>query len=245
MNDAERDAARALDPPAKIDGISDADVPPELAWPFVEKDGTRGRLIVAMTGAGFDLWRTEDLERFVATFRGLDLGSDLVVGGNAFVQHDIVQSVNRDGPRASLIAAIGAAVVVVLIRQTLLVASAIDEQRLARISQSKVLDNLDIDIPVLAAPQRFVEPDPVEDVTPRCKATGATEQVALSEMMAGCPRDILRPHLPGLANAISADAGVRFAQQSNLFVQFVRQPFVVVVEKGDDLAAGVVDAPVP
>ena len=68
-----------------------------------------------MTGVGFDLWRTEDLERFVATFHGLELGSDAVVGGNAFVQHDIVRSVNRDGPRASLIAAAGAALVVILI----------------------------------------------------------------------------------------------------------------------------------
>jgi uncharacterized membrane protein YdfJ with MMPL/SSD domain len=115
MTDAEREAARALDAPADLARITDADVPPELAWPFVEKDGTRGRLIVAMTGAGFDLWRTEDLERFVATFRGLGLGSDLVVGGNAFVQRDIVQSVNHDGPRASLIAAVGAAIVVLLI----------------------------------------------------------------------------------------------------------------------------------
>ena len=68
-----------------------------------------------MTGVGFDLWRTEDLERFIATFRALGLGPDAVVGGNAFVQHDIVRSVNRDGPRASLVAAAGAALVVILI----------------------------------------------------------------------------------------------------------------------------------
>ena len=43
--------------------------------------------------------------RFVATFRGLGLGGDVVVGGNAFVQNDIVRSVDHDGPRASLIAA--------------------------------------------------------------------------------------------------------------------------------------------
>jgi len=90
-------------------------VPHELAWPFIERDGTRGRLVIAMTGPGFDLWRTEDLERFVASFRRLGLGADAVVGGNAFVQNDIVASVNRDGPRASLIAAAGAALVVILI----------------------------------------------------------------------------------------------------------------------------------
>ncbi len=117
LDDADRAAALALMPPAAdaIKRIADADVPGELSWPFVERDGTRGRLVVAMTGAGFDLWRTEDLERFVATFRGLGLGADVVVGGNAFVQNDIVRSVNHDGPRASLIAAAGAALVVILI----------------------------------------------------------------------------------------------------------------------------------
>ena len=115
MNDAERAAARDLKPPAEVARIADGDVPPEIAWPFTERDGTRGRLVIANVGPGFDLWRTEDLERFVGTFRGVGLGADVVVGGNAFVQHDIVQSVNRDGPRASLVAAIGAAIVVVLI----------------------------------------------------------------------------------------------------------------------------------
>ena len=141
LDDADREAALALMPPdiqsgpsegpappatgvggqsppaahAIVARVADADVPHELAWPFIERDGTRGRLVIAMTGPGFDLWRTEDLERFVASFRRLGLGADAVVGGNAFVQNDIVASVNRDGPRASLIAAAGAALVVILI----------------------------------------------------------------------------------------------------------------------------------
>jgi uncharacterized protein len=115
MSDADRQIARELDPPAKIARIADADVPVELGWPFTEQDGTRGRLLVAKTGAGFDLWRSDDLERFVATFRALGLGSDLVVGGNAFVQHDIVGSVDHDGPRATIVAAVGAVLVVLAI----------------------------------------------------------------------------------------------------------------------------------
>jgi len=115
MTESERAAALDLMPPERLPPITDADVPVEIAWPFTERDGTRGRLVVANVGPGFDLWRTEDLERFVGTFRTLDLGPGVVVGGNAFVQHDIVQSVNRDGPRASLVAAIGATLVVVLI----------------------------------------------------------------------------------------------------------------------------------
>ena len=115
MNEADRRAARDLRPPAHIEPITAADVPAELAWPFTEQDGTRGRLLVATTGVGFDLWRTADLDRFVSAFGTLGLGSDLVVGGNAFVQHDIVSSVDSDGPRATLVAAIGAVLVVLLV----------------------------------------------------------------------------------------------------------------------------------
>jgi predicted RND superfamily exporter protein len=117
LEPADRDAARALKPPADaaLAAIADADVPAALAWPYTERDGTRGRLIVAMRGPGFDLWRTEDLDRFVGTFRGLGLGPDVVVGGNAFVQHDIVGSVYRDGPRATVVAAAGAVLIVLLV----------------------------------------------------------------------------------------------------------------------------------
>ncbi len=115
MSDADQQIARELDPPAKIARIADADVPLELGWPFTEQDGTHGRLLVAKTGAGFDLWRSNDLERFVTTFRALGLGSDLVVGGNAFVQHDIVGSVDHDGPRATIVAGLGAVLVVLAI----------------------------------------------------------------------------------------------------------------------------------
>jgi predicted RND superfamily exporter protein len=115
LDPADREAARALKPPVDVAPLTDADVPPELAWPYTERDGTRGRLIVAMRGPGFDLWRTEDLDRFVGTFQSLALGPDVIVGGNAFVQHDIVSSVYRDGPRATLVAAAGAALVVLLV----------------------------------------------------------------------------------------------------------------------------------
>ncbi|HSY38986.1 MAG TPA: MMPL family transporter, partial [Polyangia bacterium] len=115
MSDADQQIARELDPPATIARIADADVPVALGWPFTEQDGTRGRLLVAKTGAGFDLWRSADLERFVTTFRALGLGSDLVVGGSAFVQHDIVGSVDHDGPRATIVAAVGAVLVVLAI----------------------------------------------------------------------------------------------------------------------------------
>ena len=72
MSDGDRALALALKPPADLRPIPTPTCPPQLAWPFTEQDGTRGRLIVAKTGPGFDLWRTEDLHRFVASFRALD-----------------------------------------------------------------------------------------------------------------------------------------------------------------------------
>jgi len=115
LSEADRALATAIAPPPDVRPIRAVEVPAALAWPFTEADGTRGRLLMARTGAGFDLWRTEDLHRFVARFRALPLGPDVVVGGNAFVKDDIVSSVDRDGPHATLIAALGAVVVVLLV----------------------------------------------------------------------------------------------------------------------------------
>jgi predicted RND superfamily exporter protein len=115
MSDSDRALALALAPPPDLRPIDARDVPPELAWPFTERDGTRGRLLLAKTGPGFDLWRTEDLHRFVSRFRALDLGPDVLAGGSAFVQEDIVRSVDDDGPRATLIAALGAVLVVLAV----------------------------------------------------------------------------------------------------------------------------------
>lgn len=115
MPDGDRRLALALAPPPGLRPIEPAQVPAELAWPFTERDGTRGRLLLAKTGPGFDLWRTEDLHRFVARFRALELGPDLLAGGSAFVQDDIVRSVDDDGPRATLIAALGAVLVVLAV----------------------------------------------------------------------------------------------------------------------------------
>jgi predicted RND superfamily exporter protein len=115
LSDADRAVAQSIAPPAGLRPLVAADVPPELAWPFTEADGTRGRLLLARTGPGFDLWRAEDLHRFVSRFRALDLGDDVVVGGSAFVQADIVSSVDRDGPRATLIAAVGAVLIVLAV----------------------------------------------------------------------------------------------------------------------------------
>ena len=113
LTDADHRALQKSRPPAGLRALGDADVPLELAWPYVERDGTRGRIVLANTGLGIDSWKTHDLQRFAAAVRGLGLGPDVLVGGSAFVFSDMLEAMERDGPRATLIAALGAVVVVV------------------------------------------------------------------------------------------------------------------------------------
>ena len=113
LSDADRNALQESRPPDSLRALGDADVPLELAWPYVERDGTRGRIVLANTGLGIDSWNTRDLRRFAAAVRGLGLGPDVLVGGSAFVFTDMLDAMERDGPRATAIAALGAIVVVV------------------------------------------------------------------------------------------------------------------------------------
>ena len=105
-------AARALRPPADLAPLRDADVPAELAWPYTEADGTRGRIILAMPGWGYDDWGARDLVRYADDMRALDLGPHVLLGGSTFVFADMVALVTRDGPRATLAAIAGAALLV-------------------------------------------------------------------------------------------------------------------------------------
>jgi predicted RND superfamily exporter protein len=108
----ERQMLETERPPPDLRALGDADVPTELAWPYIERNGTRGRIILANTGFGINTWDTHDLRRFAAQVRALDLGPDVLIGGTAFVFSDMFAALERDGPRATAIAAMGAFMVV-------------------------------------------------------------------------------------------------------------------------------------
>jgi hypothetical protein len=112
---AERAKIGDLRPPEDLRPLGYDDLPFEIAWPFTEKDGTRGRFALANTGPGVDLWNTKALEMFATTVRGLGLAPDVLVGGSAFVFTDMLFAMQRDGPRATLAALIGSVLVVLLL----------------------------------------------------------------------------------------------------------------------------------
>jgi predicted RND superfamily exporter protein len=110
----QREKLLELRPPDDLHSLGDADVPRELAWPFTERDGTRGRIVLANTGLGVDTWSAKGLTKLTHTIRGMQLGPGVLVGGTAFVFHDMLDTMERDGPRATALAAIGSLVVVLL-----------------------------------------------------------------------------------------------------------------------------------
>ena len=115
LDDAEQARLKKLRPPEDLRALTYDDVPADLAWPYVEKDGSRGRFVLANTGWGVDSWRVHALKMFADVVRGLNLGPDVVVGGSAFVFSDMLQAMTQDGPRATAAAMIGSVLVVLLV----------------------------------------------------------------------------------------------------------------------------------
>lgn len=114
LPDEDRSRLLKLRPPDDLRALTDADVPEVLAWPFTEKDGTRGRLVLANNGLGIDSWNLHHLRSFADRVRAMNLAPGTLVGGSAFVFSDMLEGMNRDGPRASLAAAVGSILVVFL-----------------------------------------------------------------------------------------------------------------------------------
>ena len=109
---ADRARLEELRPPDRLEPIGDADLPEAMAWPFTEKDGTRGRIILADTAPVFNEWLAHDLLAFTDRVQKLDLGSGTLVGGAMFVFADVIRSLQGDGPRSTGIALVGAVLII-------------------------------------------------------------------------------------------------------------------------------------
>ena len=115
LDDDERAQALRLRPPDGLRVLGDADVPDALAWPFIEADGSRGKVILATPGKGYEVWDAHDTVRFAEKVRALDLPRDVHLGGASFVFADVISAVLTDGPRATLAAIAGAVLIVLLV----------------------------------------------------------------------------------------------------------------------------------
>jgi len=101
------ETARRVRPPETLHKFGDADVPHELSWMFTETDGSKGRVVFAVYGPGFRSWNVRDLVQFARKVRSIDLPDDAIIAGQAFIFADMLESMERDGPIATLVALLG------------------------------------------------------------------------------------------------------------------------------------------
>jgi len=106
---------RRFRPDNDLKPLTEADVPAPLARRFVERDGTRGRLLFANQASRFDGWNGRHMIAFADAVRSLKLPEEMAVGGGAFVFADVLRAVTRAGPRATLAALLGVVLFVVVV----------------------------------------------------------------------------------------------------------------------------------
>ena len=115
LSDAERADALRLRPPDDLKPLAEADLPDQMAMPFSERDGSRGKIILADAAVRYDTWLAHDLLEFTAKVEALDLGDGVILGGANFVFADVIRSMEGDGPKSTLIALVGALLVIALL----------------------------------------------------------------------------------------------------------------------------------
>ena len=111
-SESDRELVAELRPPDALAKITNAELPKALAWPFIERDGQRGRIVVAASSSEYQTWNVRDQVRFATKVREIELPESALVGGQAFVFADMLASMEADGPRATLVALIGSVIFV-------------------------------------------------------------------------------------------------------------------------------------
>ena len=103
--------------PAEVAPITIADLPPVLRDKLVEKDGRIGLMISIDTANGLDEWNGHDLIRFASLIRRLKLRNHetITTSGASVIFADILDSIERDGPRVTGLAAILLVVMIAIV----------------------------------------------------------------------------------------------------------------------------------
>jgi hypothetical protein len=92
------------------------DLPREAALPFMERDGTRGRVVYIAPAAGASIWDAKYLIRWADSFRHVKLPNGEVIhgSGRAVIFADMIKTIGQDAPRAIGVAALGTIFVILL-----------------------------------------------------------------------------------------------------------------------------------
>lgn len=100
--------------PKTLKPIGPGDLPPLVARPFEEKDGSRGRIVYVAPASGKSLYDAHYLMLWADSFRAVRLpNGDIIRGtGEAVIFSDMLQYIARDAPRVTLASFLGTALVI-------------------------------------------------------------------------------------------------------------------------------------
>jgi predicted RND superfamily exporter protein len=103
-------------PSGELRALTIEDLPAQVVRPFLEKDGTRGRIVYISPTKGFSVWDAHYLMRWADSFRSTTLPNGEVIkgSGQAVIFADMIKTIGEDAPRAILVAALGSILVIVV-----------------------------------------------------------------------------------------------------------------------------------
>ena len=115
VDDKDRALLAKLRPPDDLRIVTDKDVPHDLSWPFIEKDGSIGKLVVIRGAKRFDSFNVDHRLAFAAEVRRLKLPAGALIAGEPLVIADVIETMEQDAPNMILFALIGSVLAVFLV----------------------------------------------------------------------------------------------------------------------------------
>ena len=103
-------------PAGGLQPIGIAELPEQVARSFVEKDGTRGRLVYIVPATGRSVWDAHYLIEWADSFRSTTLpdGSVIKGSGRSVIFADLILTVIEDAPKAIVVSLAGTLIILVL-----------------------------------------------------------------------------------------------------------------------------------
>ncbi len=103
-------------PKGTLAPLTISDLPEQVARPFTERDGTRGRIVYIVPTAGFSVWDARYLMRWADSYRYTTLPNGEVIkgSGSAVIFADMIKTIGEDAPKAILFSALGSIIVILV-----------------------------------------------------------------------------------------------------------------------------------
>jgi len=106
----------ALLPADDLSPLTIAALPEQVARPFTERDGTRGRIVYIVPTTGFSVWDAHYLMRWADSYRRTELPTGEVIqgSGSAVIYADMIETIAEDTPKAIAFSALGSILVILV-----------------------------------------------------------------------------------------------------------------------------------